>query len=114
MIKITNGQRVITVTNGAFESTYRAIGYLPVDDVARVSRDAETARKALKSHGVDETQEESEAALTELLNGLEGKPVDQWSRDECAAFVHANNIDLGDAKRASAVKAKIKEFIALR
>lgn len=111
MIQITDGTQVIVVTNGAFESIYKRLGFKPVAQVEEAEEIAQAASKAMEDHGVPYIGSESEAPVTDVLSALEGKPVDQWTKDECAAFVKANGIDLGNARKESAIKARIQNWI---
>lgn len=112
MIKVTDGTQVIVVTNGAFESIYKRLGFKPVTQVEEAAEIAQAASKAMEDHGVPYIGAAKEDGLTDVLLGLEDKPVEQWTKDECAAFVKAHSIDLGNARKESAIKAVIQNWIS--
>ena len=114
MIQVTDGKQVIVVTNGAYETIYKRMGFQPIERVHEAEEIAQAASKAMEEHGVpyDPVAEGKPAdELTELLAGLADKPVAEWTKEECSAFVEAHSIDLGGVKRASAIKAVIQNWI---
>lgn len=111
MIKITDGSQIIVVTNGAYDSIYKRMGFRPVEQVQEAEEIAKAASKAMEEHGVPYVGEEQGSELTGLLSGLVNKPVDEWTKEECAAYVKEHNIDLGGARKESAIKAAIQNWI---
>lgn len=102
MIQITNGVNVLLVTNGAYENLYKPRGYRPYKVVAEAKKISDDAEETLKEHGID---------VTELLTSLVDKPVRQWSKEECMAFVEAEGIGLGGATKSADIKAIIQSYI---
>ena len=99
MIKITNGQTVVEVSNGAYESIYKSLGYYPL--------------KKGKGSG------KSSEALTEVsddlpnneIENVEEKPLSKWDKNEVKAFAAEHNIDISSTKNINEAKDIIEKFL---
>lgn len=103
MIKITNGQAVVEVSNGAYESIYKSQGYYPFENGKGPVKSSQEPKKAIeKEEPVEEVEEGND-----LLN----KPLKNWSKNEVKAFAVENNIDISKTKNVNEAKDIIAEFL---
>lgn len=100
MIKITNGENVFEVSNGAFEGIYSKQGYYKIVDTTVVS---ETALED------PEEQEKTEEEL--FVDGVIEKPLSQWNKEEVKRFAELNAIDISGTKNVGEAKGLIKDFL---
>ena len=95
MVKITNGINTVEVTNGAFETIYKAQGYHKVVE-----------HQAVVSAPVKD--EDQDAGEVDYITELEEKPVSQWSKAEVREYAEAKGIDLSGTKNVNEAKDRIK------
>lgn len=109
MIKITNGSEVYQVTNGAYETVYKPMGFVPVDEIV-VEVDAAVDNEPEQAASDDEwTDAESEvdedAAWCEELKK---KPIGQWNKSEVKRYAEIRGIDITGTKSINEAKDRIK------
>ena len=92
MVKITNGDKIITVSQGSYNMLYKGLGYSIVreKDVKVVS---------------DETKEE------EQKDSLIEKPISEWTKNEVKKFAQENDIDISQTKNPAEAKNIISNWI---
>ena len=100
MIKITNGADVLEVTNGAYETLYKGIGFVPMGD-----------KRSGKKVASQNELEESQNANEEQTANEGDKPLSHWSKDEIKAFAEANDIDLTGTKNVSQARERVQAFL---
>ena len=111
MIKITNGSEVYQVTNGAYETVYKPMGFVPVDgfvpaDEAVVAADAESEQVASDEEWTDaESEVDEDAAWCEELKK---KPIGQWNKTEVKRYAEIRGIDITGTKSINEAKDRIK------
>lgn len=106
MIKITNGSEVYQVTNGAYETVYRPMGFVPVDGV--VVEDNATVDEESVS---DEEWTEAESDVDEdaaWCEELKKKPIGQWNKSEVKRYAEIRGIDITGTKSINEAKDRIK------
>ena len=92
MVKITNGDKIITVSQGSYNMLYKDLGYNIVreKDVKVVS---------------DETKEE------EQKDSLIEKPISEWTKNEVKKFAQENDIDISQTKNPAEAKNIISNWL---
>ena len=109
MIKITNGSEVYQVTNGAYETVYKPMGFVPIDEAAveaNVAVDAESEQAASDEEWTDaESEVDEDAALCEELKK---KPIGQWNKAEVKRYAEIRSIDITGTKSIQEAKDRIK------
>lgn len=99
MIKLTNGNQTITVTAGAFENTYKKLGFKPVSKkVEKTSNDSEDEKVELTAE---------ELFVQEILE----KPLSQWNKNEVKKFAEIKDVDLSGTKSADEAKDRINQYL---
>lgn len=89
MVKITNGQSVFEVSNGAFEDIYSKQGFSIMKNAPK--------EKVVK--------------VEEPENELVEKPISKWTKNEVKQFALDNDIDISNTKNIDEAKELIKEFL---
>lgn len=109
MIKITNGSEVYQVTNGAYETVYKPMGFIPIDEAAvevNVAVDAEFEQAASDEEWTDaESEVDEDAAWCEELKK---KPIGQWNKAEVKRYAEIRDIDITGTKSINEAKDRIK------
>ena len=101
MVKITNGLQTFEVTEGAFDSIYKPMGFTKVNEGE--------VKEAIAEEPVKEPEKsEDEIFVEEILE----KPIAQWSGKEVKKFAEIKGIDISGTKNANEAKDIIKEFLA--
>ena len=95
MVKITNGINVIEVTNGAFETVYKGLGYHKVAE-----------QQAVVPTPVKDKNED--VGEVDHIAELEEKPISQWNKTEVKEYAEAKDIDLSGTKNVNEAKDRIK------
>lgn len=93
-MKITNGQKILGVTKGAYENMFKQQGYRPYDEKAKVAK-----------------QESKESKKTEdeiFCEELRLKPISEWTKDETIRYVSVMGIDLKGETKPNEIKDIIK------
>ena len=135
MVKCTNGRDVIEVTEGAYESIYKGLGFNPIGATPepkkatpvpvveeKVAQDPDEAFEDILDKDV--ADEEAEEEAQEMTDGEEldenakfmaeiiEKPIASWSKAEVKKFAGLANLDLSGTKNVDEAKQLIKEHIA--
>lgn len=114
MVKITNGEVTNIVSRGAFNGTYKKLGFWVVGDdepvkkvqpVAKVDEIPEPV--APKAEPDEDTDTEFDDDFEELLE----KPISQWTKQEVKDFATAKGIDIKGTKNANEAKEIIKKYL---
>lgn len=106
MIKITNGSEVYQVTNGAYETVYKPMGFVPVDGAA-VEDNAAADEESVS----DEEWTEAESDVDEdaaWCEELKKKPIGQWNKSEVKRYAEIRSIDITGTKSINEAKDRIK------
>ena len=115
MIKITNGSEVYKVTNGAYETVYKPMGFVPVegfvsaDEAAvedNVAVDDESEQSASDEEWTDAESEVDEDAA--WCDELKKKPIGQWNKTEVKRYAEIRGIDITGTKSINEAKDRIK------
>lgn len=111
MIKITNGSEVYQVTNGAYETVYKQMGFVPVEgfvptDEAAVTVDVEPEQAASDEEWTDAESEVDED--TAWCEELKKKPIGQWNKSEVKRYAEIRGIDITGTKSINEAKDRIK------
>lgn len=101
MKKITNGTIIIEVTEGAYESIFKAQGYTEVDAPVVVETKVEEPV-------TEPEKDEDDLFVEELLE----KPIGSWNGKEVKKFAEIKGIDISGTKNANEAKEIIKDFLA--
>lgn len=107
MIKITNGSEVYQVTNGAYETVYKPMGFVPIgesasqDDVVDEFEQAASDEEWVEA----ETEIDEDAAWCEELKK---KPIGQWNKAEVKRYAEIRSIDITGTKSIVEAKDRIK------
>ena len=111
MIKITNGSEVYQVTNGAYETVYKPMGFVPVEGFvpaveAAAVVDAEPEQSVSDEEWTDaESEVDEDAAWCEELKK---KPIGQWNKTEVKRYAEIRGIDITGTKSINEAKDRIK------
>lgn len=97
MVTITNGIVTADVSNGAFESIFKAQGYRIVGGDAHIDT------------GVDNNHEPDENG--EFLAHMKEKPLSQWSKDEIRKYAAIKGIDISGTKNPNEAKQIIRIYM---
>lgn len=113
MVKITDGKKVITVTNGAYKNIYKKIGWVVTDNDQNVSDEFDDD---IKYDNIDNVYESSDNDLNRTDNdtrNLNEKPLNEMSTDELFEYglqIGADvNEDMTRKEIRLAIKAKLSE-----
>lgn len=107
MVKITNGVNVIEVTEGAYETIYKGLGFTPIDGETELEMQSQPNVEVEEVAQVDAISED-EAYCAQLLE----KPIGQWNKNEVKSFARIKDIDLSGTTSAGEAKEIIKDFIS--
>lgn len=120
MVKITNGSRTFEVSNGAYESVYKDLGFHkvgveaeePVDKVDDTTTNQgqepeEPTPPENEDDGDTETGDEDGFDIEALLE----KPLSQWTPEELKEFVRIKDIDITGATKVSQVRGIVKKYL---
>lgn len=102
MVRITNNINEFEVTNGAYESIFKAQGYTKIEGDTTMDHVPE-----VEDPGEDEMSED-EKFLSDLIE----KPVSQWSKAEVKKYVDLKGINTTGATTLAEVKERIKATIS--
>lgn len=112
MIKITNGSEVYQVTNGAYETVYKPMGFVPVEGFVPVDSVAVEDNVAVDEESVsDEEWTEAESEVdddTAWCEELKKKPIGQWNKSEVKRYAEIRGIDITGTKSINEAKDRIK------
>ena len=89
MLTITDGDKTMRVTRGAYEELYRAMGF----DVVRGG--------GVPMETVEVTEEQR----------LAERPISKWSKAELKKFCEDNGINLQGASKVSDVRLRVKAYL---
>lgn len=95
MVKITNGKEIFKVPDSAFETLFKSLGFVKIENPPVVKAKKEEENNKEK----DEIEEISE------------KPISEWTATEVKKFAKAKGIDISGTKSAAEAKEKVKEFL---
>lgn len=98
MVKITNNIDTFNVSNGAFESIFKGMGFVKVHD------DSNEVEGQLNVNDVELGMSEDDKFLVEIVE----KPISQWSKAEVKKYVELKGIDTSGASTLTEVKELIK------
>ena len=109
MIKITNGSEVYQVTNGAYETVYKPMGFVPIEGFATTDEsvvDDEPEQSVSDEEWTDaESEVDEDAAWCEELKK---KPIGQWNKSEVKRYAEIRGIDITGTKSINEAKDRIK------
>ena len=112
MKKITNGTQVYEVTNGAYETIYKPMGFYPFGDEPDVDVKEAVAEDAGASETGDEPAEAEEAEEKsqdeQWCEELEKKPIGQWNKAEVKKYAEIRGIDITGTKSINEARDRIK------
>lgn len=94
MVKIKKDNKIILVTNGAYENTFKGQGYTLVEEIPKV-----------------ETQEPE---INEEINAIMSKPFSEWSKKELKMVADENSIDLSGTKTVEEARELVKTALGLQ
>ena len=103
MVKCTNGNIVISVTEGAYDSYFKDQGFTVIKENS-VVEDAQTFVAP------DEKNEQNDGMI-DYMNELKEKPISQWTKKEVRDFASFNGIDISETKNVGQAKEIIRDFI---
>ena len=109
MIKITNGSEVYQVTNGAYETVYKPMGFVPIDEA--VVEDNIAAYDEPEQAASDEEWTDAESEVDEdtaWCEELKKKPIGQWNKAEVKRYAEIRSIDITGTKSINEAKDRIK------
>lgn len=106
MIKITNGSEVYQVTNGAYETVYKSMGFVPIDGAA-VEDDAVVDEEYVSDEEWTETESEVDEDVA-WCEELKKKPIGQWNKSEVKRYAEIRSIDITGTKSINEAKDRIK------
>lgn len=98
MKKIKKGDRIIKVTDGAFEENFKHNGWEEVKEPTAKKEDKAPEEEIL-------TEEEKQ------INELEAKPLSKWSAAEVKQYADFKEIDISGTKNVKEAKDIIKDFL---
>lgn len=104
MVKCTNGNIVISVTEGAYDSYFKDQGFTVIKENSAV----ENAPMLVAS---DEGENEQNDGVINYMNELKEKPISQWTKKEVRDFASFNNIDISETRNVGQAKEIIRDFI---
>lgn len=99
MVKIQNGSNLLLVTMGAFQNTYKKLGFTIVDE-----------KKKYEEPVIKEVVAAPEA-VEESLDYLLERPISSWSKEELRDFADVKKIDISGAQKVAEVKDIIKAWL---
>lgn len=109
MIKITNGSEVYQVTNGAYETVYKPMGFVPVEGF--IPADEAAVDKESEQTVSDEEWTDAESEVDEdaaWCEELKKKPIGQWNKSEVKRYAEIRGIDITGTKSINEAKDRIK------
>lgn len=104
MVKCTNGDIVILVTEGAYDSYFKDQGFTVIKENS-VVEDAQTLVAP------NEEENEQNDGMIDYMNELKEKPISQWTKKEVRDFASFNNINISETKNVGQAKEIIRDFI---
>lgn len=102
MIKIKKGDTVLQVTNGAYNSIYKRMGYVPVGE----RKHSPLPIKPELVQAVEEKEEE-EREVDEVVD----KPLAQWNKAEVKQYAEDHGIDLTGTKNVAQAKERVQAYM---
>lgn len=129
MRKITNGANTLIVTNGAFKSHYKNLGYKVVKESKKSAKNAKTAEEIAAEEEAKKAEEEAKAKAEEEAKAAAGGsgdddeedlkwaeeqklvPIAIWEVDDLKRFIKINEIDLDGVKKEAKVRDKVQAWI---
>lgn len=104
MVKCTNGNIVISVTEGAYDSYFKDQGFTVIKE-NNVVEDVPTLVAP------DKEENEQNDGMIDYMNELKEKPISQWTKKEVRDFASFNGIDISETKNVGQAKEIIRDFI---
>lgn len=104
MVKCTNGDIVILVTEGAYDSYFKDQGFIVIEENNAVENTPTLVAP-------DEEENEQNDGMTDYMNELKEKPISQWTKKEVRDFASFNNINISETKNVGQAKEIIRDFI---
>lgn len=103
MINCTNGNIIISVTEGAYDSYFKDQGFTIIKENNVV--------EDVPMLVVPDEEDEQNDGMIDHMNGLKEKPISQWTKKEVRDFASFNNIDISETKNVGQAKEIIRDFI---
>lgn len=100
MVKIQKDNNLLSVTMGAFQNTYKKLGFEIVGEETK-------AKKKYEEPVIEEIAQAEEKNLDYLLE----KPISSWSKEELRDFAEEKGIDISGASKVTEVKDTIKAWL---
>lgn len=104
MVKCTNGNIVISVTEGAYDSYFKDQGFT-------VIKENNAVESTPTFVAPDEEENEQDEGMLDYINELKEKPISQWTKKEVRDFASFNNINISETKNVGQAKEIIRDFI---
>ena len=117
MIKITDGVSVHEVTRGAFETTFKALGFRVYDDTVvdknpHVEVETAPSEPEVKTETSAPKKSKAEIEAEENANWCEElreKPISQWNKAEIKRYAEICHIDLTGTRTVGDARERIKK-----
>ena len=113
MVKITDGKKVITVTNGAYKTIYKKIGWVVADNDQIDSDEFEDGMKNSNIENEYESSDNDQNRSDNDTRNLNEKPLNEMSTDELFEYglqIGADvNEDMTRKEIRLTIKAKLSE-----
>lgn len=117
MIKITDGVSIHEVTRGAFETTFKALGFHVYDDAidgekAKVADVVIATEPEVQVETSAPAKSEAEVEAEEDANWCEElreKPISQWNKGEIKRYAQICGIDLSGTRTVGEARERIKK-----
>lgn len=104
MVKCTNGNIVILVTEGAYDSYFKDQGFIVIEENNAVENTPMLVAP-------NEEENEQNDGMIDYMNELKEKPISQWTKKEVRDFASFNNINISETKNVGQAKEIIRDFI---
>lgn len=111
MIKITNGANVLLVTNGSYKEQYKPLGWVPVDEKAKVVELPNAAEKRAERKEA-EVKKETANSVPVVLEEKKAlyvpeKPLSEMSNAELKAKAKQLGVNISGLETRKQVRAAI-------
>lgn len=102
MVKITNNINTFEVSNGAYESIFKAQGYTKIEEEAPEIEGQLGMEDSVPAMSEDE----------KFLSDIVEKPLSQWSKAEVKKYADLKGIDMSGVSTVAEAKELIKPTIS--
>lgn len=102
MVRITNGKEVYEVTKGAYENSFRKLGYELVEEKVD-----EGTTKPSSGEEIGNEKSDDEKFVDEMLT----TPLSNWRKDNVKRFANIKGIDISGTKNIDEARKVISEAL---